>query len=232
MDHSLKSVLTSKLAIALAALAVFSLALLGARIAFTGRVKYVFMAWNLFLAFVPWAIATALDATKRANRAVVFLVVLAWLAFFPNSPYVLTDLLHLGYDNAAPGWYDLILLLSFGFSGTLFGFASLKTIESLLAEAFKIKFARLASFPLIYVSCFGIYLGRFLRWNSWDLVTNLEHVARDVYERISDPIEHASAWVFTFLFGTLLSLLYLGFKSFGDPLASRGAGNGNPQQEP
>ena len=73
-------------------------------------------------------------------------------------------------------------------------------------------FAWVISFFLIYVSCFGIYLGRFLRWNSWDLVKNIESVFDDIFQRIIYPGDHRTTWVFTFLFGTLLNILYIVFK--------------------
>jgi uncharacterized membrane protein len=214
MREKLLSILRSRATIALLLMSLFSIALLLARVLFTARANYVFMLWNLFLAFVPWALATAIRATGISSRLLFLLIVLLWLAFFPNAPYVLTDLTHLGYDRAAPRWYDLLMLLSFGFTGAYYGFTSLKAIEDSLFERFGVKRPWIASAILIYVSCLGIYLGRFLRWNSWDLVTNLDDVMSDVYQRVANPLEYASAWIYIFLFGTLLNLLFFSYKAF------------------
>lgn len=111
-----------------------------------------------------------------------------------------------------PVWYDLILLLSFGFAGMIYGFVSLQMIEEKIRLVFKCKFASFISFILIYVSCFGIYLGRFLRWNSWDLVKNIEGVFGDILQRFISPTDYKTTWIFTFLFGTLLNILYVVFK--------------------
>ena len=93
-------------------------------------------------------------------------------AIFPNAPYILTDLLHLGNRNwhAAPPWFDLIMLLSYAFAGLIYGFVSLQMIEEKIRENFGCKFAPAVSIALIYISAFGVYIGRFLRWNSCDIV--------------------------------------------------------------
>jgi uncharacterized membrane protein len=145
---------------------------------------------------------------------VILLLIIIWLAFFPNAPYILTDILHLGKGNAIPLWYDLILLLSYSFTGMLYGFISLNMIEEKLKLLTKIKFYGFFSMVLIYVSCFGIYLGRFLRWNSWNILTNISSLFLDVSDRLLRPFDHTTTWGFTILLGTLLNIMYLSYKYF------------------
>jgi uncharacterized membrane protein len=146
---------------------------------------------------------------------VISLIALIWILFFPNAPYVLTDLIHLGIDKSAPRWFDLILLLSYGFTGMLYGFISLRNIEQVLKRHLKPLTVTFIAVVMIYLSCFGIYLGRFLRWNSWDIVNNTEAVLRNVFSLIINPLDNPTTWIFTILFGTLLNLVYFGYKAFG-----------------
>lgn len=218
MHSNFKLALVKRSTITLVLFSLFSLSLSVARMAFSGRPLYFFMAWNLFLAFVPWAISTIMDsvhfANKILNRLLMSLLLLTWLAFFPNAPYVLTDLIYVGREKSAPIWFDLIMLLSYGFTGMLFGFISLASIQDRLKKRFGSLLTNFAVVGLIYLSCFGVFLGRFMRWNSWDLVSNLDSVLSDILKQVAHPLANSSTWVFTFLFGTLLCLTYYGFRSF------------------
>ena len=193
-------------------LSLFSLSLSLVRIAFTRRLMFLFLMWNLLLAFVPWLLTSFLHVRKIKNRLFFSIIIFAWIIFFPNAPYILTDLIHLGKEKSVPIWFDLILLLSYGFAGLLYGFVSLNLIEIRLKEKYKASVCNVLVCVLIYVSCFGIYIGRFLRWNSWNLFTDLDSIFIDVFARVKNPAQHFTTWAFTFLFGTLLNLMYYGFK--------------------
>ncbi len=212
MKDYFKKIFKYKTTLALLIISVLSAILICGRIMYTGQKFFSFMLWNLFLAFVPWFAASIVFVKNIKNKPAIIFLILLWLVFFPNAPYILTDLIHLGKDKSMPVWYDLIMLLSFGFSGLIYGFVSLQMIEEKIKTIFKIKHANITSFFLIYISCFGIYLGRFLRWNTWDLVTNLKAVMGDVFQRVFFPSEYPTAWGFTFLFGTLLNVVYIVFK--------------------
>lgn len=192
----------------------FSLALSAMRVLYTHDIFFLFLVWNLFLAFVPWFIASVAHIRDIRSWPVLAGIVVLWLAFFPNAPYILTDLIHLGKGWLAPVWFDLILLLSYGFTGMLYGFVSLRMIGLILVSKTGRAAAELLSVPLIYLACFGIYIGRFLRWNSWDLVSNFDSVLADIFVRVTNPFSHTATWAFTILFGTLLNILYWSYKSF------------------
>lgn len=212
MKDYFKKIFSYKTTWALLVISLFSIGLSLCRKLITGQVFYMFLLWNLFLAFVPWFAASIVYIKNITNKFLLIIIIIFWLIFFPNAPYILTDLIHLGKGNLMPVWYDLILLLSFGFAGMIYGFVSLQMIEEKIRLVFKIKHASVISFFLIYVSCFGIYLGRFLRWNSWDIVKNIDSVFDDIFQRIIYPGDHRTTWGFTFLFGTLLNILYIVFK--------------------
>ena len=105
-----------------------------------------------------------------------------YILLFPNAPYMLTDLIHLRVPQFrnAPLWYDLIMLLTFGFAGLYYGFISLQMIEEKISTVFNCRFSKWISIGFIYISCFGIYLGRFLRFNSWDLFGNFSGLMKSV----------------------------------------------------
>ncbi len=157
----------------MAASIVFSLAILAVRMVYTGSTVYVFLVWNLFLAALPLCLSTLVLGVRSLRRSRLrFAGILGlWLLFFPNAPYIVTDLIHLNRQSMAPIWFDLILIASFSWSGLLMGFVSLSDLQDVLRR----RFGKLASigFALATLTsaAFGIYLGRFLRWNSWDLLT-------------------------------------------------------------
>jgi uncharacterized membrane protein len=129
-----------------------------------------FLWWNLLLAWVPWVLSAWL--ARPRNALVTVLLGATWFVFFPNAPYLVTDLVHLKERPPVPLHVDLMLYASFALTGLALGWTSLDVVRQRL-EA---RWGRLAAGLLIalYVGAtgFGVYLGRFLRWNSWDVVAN------------------------------------------------------------
>lgn len=187
------------------------------RVLITGQPFYLFMNTNLFLAFIPWLFASFVYVNNVSNKIILCIVMFFWLLFFPNAPYMLTDLIHLRVPQFrnAPLWYDLIMLLTFGFAGLYYGFISLQMIEEKISTVFNCRFAKWISMGFIYLSCFGIYLGRFLRWNSWDLFGRFVGLMKDVLYRVIMPVDYWRTWGFTILAGTLLNIVYVMMKSDG-----------------
>ncbi|MBQ2464167.1 MAG: DUF1361 domain-containing protein [Treponema sp.] len=215
MKSYFKELFSHKSTWVLLAISLFSIALSLCRRIMTGYTLYTFMIWNLFLAFIPW-FASSIIYIKDVKRTLPLLALtMVWLPFFPNAPYILTDLLHLGNRNwrSAPTWFDLIMLLSYALAGLTYGFVSLQMMEEKIIRAkLKCKFAPVVSIVLIYISAFGVYIGRFLRWNSWDIVGNPSSLAQDILSRFLSPTQHPRTWAFTLLFGTLLNITYPIFK--------------------
>ena len=181
---------------------------LAVRFHIAGHHYYTFMLWNLFLAGIPLGLSLGLP---RINRLILALPLLAvWLLFFPNAPYVLTDLIHLNEHNGhVPKWLDLLMLLSFAFVALWFGFQSLHIVQHWFARKFSHTIAWCVTIGSLGLSGFGVYLGRFLRWNSWDILRRPEVLLGDIASRFLDPLSHLRTWGFTLGFGTLLILAYL-----------------------
>ncbi len=190
-----------------------SVALVLARIGWTGNFRYAFLIWNLFLAWLPLGFALAADrhAARRPIRKWRFLAYsAAWLLFFPNAPYICTDVIHLAQGLYRHFWVDLTLVLSCAFSGLVVGFVSLYLMQSVVARAC----GRVAGWLFIGavagLTGFGIYLGRFLRFNSWDIVLKPVELLRGIGAWASaDPFVHPTAFAFPILFATFMFLAYV-----------------------
>jgi len=182
--------------------------LLNVRMHLAGHSYYAFMLWNLFLAAIPLGLSLGLRQINRLVLAVPLLAV--WLLFFPNAPYVLTDLMHLNEHNAhVPKWLDLLMLLSFALVALWFGFQSLHMVQLWFTRKYSHATAWCVSVGSLALSGFGIYLGRFDRWNSWDLVHRPVSLLSRIAAYILHPMDHSRTWGFTLGFGTMLILSYL-----------------------
>ncbi|WP_108867064.1 DUF1361 domain-containing protein [Aquimarina aquimarini] len=185
----------------------FSFLLLLVRVLKTDSLFYLFLIWNLFLACIPYAIALLLSI-RKTNHFIFWAGFAIWLVFLPNSPYILTDLQHLRLSTLESIWFDVLLILSFAINGLIIGFASLNLIHSLLLQRFSKKNTNLISYSILMLCGFGIYLGRVLRWNSWDILQNPMKIVSDISKRILFPIEHINTWAFTLGFGCFLIIIY------------------------
>jgi uncharacterized membrane protein len=210
-----------RMTVFLAVLSMFCFALSVFRLFVSETRGYLFLNWNLFLALIPWLLTSFAVLKELKSRIAVLVILAVWLLFFPNSLYILTDLLHLRVMRDAPVWLDLIIVLSFAWAGICFGFVSLMDIEFFLRTRFKAgeRTVTILSVGMVFLAAFGVYIGRFLRWNSWDLFGNTAEVLNDVAGPFTNPLDNLRFWGFTFLMGTLLNFMYFGFK-----LLSRAAG--------
>ncbi|MDR0505421.1 MAG: DUF1361 domain-containing protein [Dysgonamonadaceae bacterium] len=183
------------------------------RLIYTDSKVFLFLNWNLFLAFIPWALTSLfiLKPTFQKAKISVFILLFVWLLFFPNAPYILTDLFHLKMKTSMPIWFDLVLILSFAWSGLLFGFLSLWDIESIFEQSMKPVYVKIISIILLFVGSFGIYIGRYLRWNSWDIITEPFRLIYDIGNNIINPIHHPRAWGMTLFMGLFLNIIYWSF---------------------
>jgi uncharacterized membrane protein len=199
-----------------ALLSLWCAALLVLRVGLSGSPMYVFLAWNLFLAWIPWWAGRAFRAAgrRRASPALQLGWLALWLLFLPNAPYITTDLLHLGWRPPVPLWYDLALLLSAAGTGLLLGYGSLLEVQT----AVEARFGRATGWSLaagaLFLSGFGIYLGRFRRWNSWEVLTDPAGLFRDVVDRLLYPASHPRAYGVTLVFGSGLLLGYAALRLF------------------
>jgi uncharacterized membrane protein len=201
-----------KLSILLATMSIFCFSISIMRYWITDTKVFLFLNWNLFLAFIPWLISSIIKVRKINNRISLALLIFSWILFFPNSPYILTDLFHLRIQSPAPIWFDLVVILSFAWTGLMFGFISLMDIESILCKYISPIFVNMISIGFLFIAAFGIYLGRYLRWNSWDVISNPFGLFNDVISRFVDPFKYPTTWGMTLLLGLLLNMMYFSIK--------------------
>jgi uncharacterized membrane protein len=175
----------------------------------TGR--YWFLIWNLVLAWLPLAFAWWLAGRLRKfpwftwqNMALTFL----WLGFLPNSFYVVSDLIHLHETGEVSLLYDIVMFSSFIFNAAIVGFMSLFMVHRELVKRIAYKKAHVVVGAVLLVCSFAIYLGRSLRWNSWDVLINPAGILFDVSDRIVNPVSHPQSFVTTATFFLLLTSVY------------------------
>jgi len=199
-----------RLTVFLIVVSVFCVVLSVCRVLLSRTYGYLFLNWNLFLAFLPWLLTSVAVFRKVKSRIAILLIMGIWLLFFPNCLYILTDLIHLRDIVHAPVWLDLIIVLSFAWAGLCYGFVSLMDIERFLKEIFHAapRVVTVLSICMIYVAAFGIYIGRFLGWNSWDLFGNPAELIHDIFDRFAAPGYNLRVIGFTVLMGTLLNFMY------------------------
>jgi uncharacterized membrane protein len=201
----------------LGAATIFCLILVRARIAYSDTFRYTFLIWNLFLAWIPFMIAyvTYSVALRRTTLYVVIPIsAFLWLIFFPNAPYILTDFQHLSLDNAgAPLWFDVIMLVWCAWTGLLLGVISLY----LMQEIVKREFGRVVGWIFVFVvaalSSAGIYIGRFIRWNSWDILRNPFGIAATLLDQAIDPSLRSIGFIS--LYTLFFVFIYITLYAFG-----------------
>lgn len=188
-----------------------SLALFGLRVSVTRNDQYWFLFWNLVLAWVPLVIVVILlrMLKKQSWRepSSVAISILA-LSFLPNSFYVISDLIHLQDTGDIGVLYDSVLFMSIIMNGFFAGMTSVYLVHKALLKRLNYKLAHLTIGGIFLSTSFAIYLGRSLRWNTWDIVAHPFGVLYDVSERIINPLSHPQVIGTTFTFFLLLSSTY------------------------
>jgi uncharacterized membrane protein len=212
----MQTIIRHKYKLAIVALLIFSsiiaMTIYGARVVYADQIDYSFLPKNLFLAWMPLVIAaiTYTLANVRYIRIVTPISAFLWLIFFPNAPYILTDFKHLQDQVAyAPQWADVLLLIWFAWTGLLLGIVSLY----LMHEIVKKIFGWLAGWAFVFgasvLGAMGIYIGRFLRWNSWDILDSPLQILKETLSIWINPFDAPSAIVFSALFAMLFLFVYL-----------------------
>lgn len=183
-----------------------------------------FMIWNIFLAFIPYFISCYIynvhfnnkNSNKKSSKELIMGMI--WILFYPNAPYMITDLMHLTgerfyiYINNGRDlifnmdinmWNNFFTLIVGTVLGLYLGIISLRKIHYILED----KVGRVGAFLWIivinYLSGFAIFLGRFSRYNSWDLIIHPYKILKIMREELN-----INAVIFTVLFGTLSFIIY------------------------
>ncbi|HVE61574.1 MAG TPA: DUF1361 domain-containing protein [Chitinophagaceae bacterium] len=198
----------------------FSFFMVAARIIYTRELMFIFLLWNLFLAYLPYALPGFLKSQPQwiENKLKFAAVFLLWILILPNSFYIITDLFHLGINDAAPLWFDLALIFSFAWNGLIMGVLSVWEMEKMIRLHRKISNEWLFILPIMFLNALGIYIGRYLRFNSWDVITNPFQLAHDIIYLIIHPLRNRFDWGMIVCFTIFFSIVYLTLKKLGGRL--------------
>ena len=193
----------------LAASLALSLLLVVGRALLAHQPIFLFMVWNLFLAVLPFGLSTLLGTAQGPLRARVLVPAgAAWLLFFPNAPYIITDLYHLHARPGVPLWYDLALYVSCAWNGLMLAYASLSDMQRLVQQRLGFWVGWVFAAVALLLSGFGVYLGRYMRFNSWDVLTNPLTLFYDILNRLLHPFSFPGTWGVTLVFGLFLLVGY------------------------
>jgi uncharacterized membrane protein len=192
-------------------------AMVGVRVVYSGSPHYGALIWNLFLAWIPFVLALVVyDGFRRgASRTLLLAGGALWLLFFPNAPYLLTDFIHLG-EGPAPLWYDALMLSAFAWTGLLLGFASLALVQAIVRRRFGPRAGWLSVLAALGLAGVGVYLGRFVRFNSWDALLHPIRVVDVLADQVADvPGRTAGGVVALVAFLLVGYLVVYGFTTLG-----------------
>lgn len=182
------------------------------RIIGSGTNRYGFMLWNLFLAFLPLVLSEWLVRRLRASpwlRWQNIVLTMCWLSLLPNSFYMITDLVHLQTSGEINIMFDTVIMVSFIFNGLVLGYMSVYQIHRELLKRLSPKRTHVLVATVMLAVSFAIYLGRSLRWNSWDILTHPTGLLFDVSDRLIHPISYPEAFLTTTTFFLLLGAMYI-----------------------
>jgi uncharacterized membrane protein len=186
------------------------------RVFYSDTTNYSNLIWNLILAWLPYIISLIASSVYRSNPknwVTIFLLVFFWLIFFPNAPYIVTDFYHLDPRPPIPLWYDISLIAIFAFTGFFLSIASLRSIHIIIEGYFGKFIGWSFAFFAIALGSLGVYLGRFGRFNSWDIFLEPKSVIKEIAYNFLNPVDNLGFVGFTLMFTSILLVFYLMFVS-------------------
>lgn len=191
-------------------LTAFCLALLLVRAKLTHSIFFFFLIWNLFLAYTPLAFTSVLKSKKIIQDKWYYFYpsIFCWLLLLPNAPYIITDFVHFRKETTVPFWFDILLIASFSTTGMLFGLTSMKDVFKMFIKRFSISMAWIIMAIVSFLCGFGMYVGRFLRYNSWDILQKPYTLFIDILCSLTSAETCKPAWGITIGFGTLMFMLF------------------------
>lgn len=189
---------------------------------------FVFLIWNIFLAWVPFYLSIILTQYEFKNKGLKFITAFIWLMFYPNAPYIITDFIHLSaynfyisetyaFNNSYRIWYDFFLISIFVITGLILAYASLRLVHNYIKQSYGSFLGWIFISIVSILSGYAIYLGRFIRVNSWEIVTNPIQLIRVLFKNIN-----TSGLIYSLLFGFMILFIYLSLKLLGSFNESKG----------
>lgn len=186
-----------------------AIVLLLLRVKITHSMYLLFLIWNLFLAIIPYVISTSIHSNffEKNKKAQNIVLTSIWLLFIPNAFYIITDFTHLHYHNPFQYGLDFLIISSFSITGFYVGLQSVYQMHQLVFSKYGSKIGNFFILTISFLSAFGIYLGRILRFNSWDIITKPIALAyQSIYSLFS-----LETIIYTSQLGILTLLSYIVF---------------------
>jgi uncharacterized membrane protein len=183
--------------------------------------SFVWLFWNIFLALIPFAISYFLfnlHKKKKLEISVLIVGSIIWLLFLPNAPYLITDLIHINVVRKVPVLFDSFLLFTIAWTGLYLWLHSVFYMEKIFLDRYVKKTVSFLIIIITILTSFGIYLGRFMRFNSWDVFTNPSSFSNKLFSSLSEPLTYfeaptyIEAFIYTILFSIFLFVFYQSFK--------------------
>jgi uncharacterized membrane protein len=185
------------------------------RVVLFGKFSFVYILWNIILAFIPFLISSILlyfSNKNKLNKTLFIIGGIFWLIFIPNAPYIITDLIHIGVVRSVPVLYDSILLFTSAWVGLLLGMNSIFHMEKILLSKYSKKITSATIIIVMFLISIGMYLGRFFRFNSWDIFTNPSSFIIKIINNLSYSDYHIDALIYIFLFFSFIYVSYTSWK--------------------
>ena len=193
----------------------FSIVALMVRMKLNKSFFYIFLIWNVTLAIIPYTITMYLSTKANLGKLKIGFWFVIWLLFLPNAPYIVTYLIHIKFGSDQLLWLDVLVVLSFALSGLLIFYLSVLDMQRIISATFKTLPIETITFIILFLCGFGVYLGRFLRYNSWEILSEPHKLISDIVGIVFSPFQHTQAWLFTLGFGGFLLVGYWLFKHLG-----------------
>ncbi len=182
------------------------------RVYYAQMPTYRFLNKNLLLAWIPMIcalLAWRLGYGRRRPSWPVLGLLGLWLLFFPNAPYLITDLMHISPRHRVPLWFDALLLFSYAWTGLMLGLFSLQLVQLLFQRWYGPVLGWLVALVALAAGGFGVYLGRMQRWNSWDVLLEPHSLLADILAHFHTPLSYLQGLLMSFFFFVFLTVTYV-----------------------
>lgn len=190
------------------------------RFFYSDTYNYSNLLWNLFLAWLPYifsVIASSFYIRSPKRWGLITLFIILWLVFFPNAPYIVTDFYYLDPRPPIPLWFDISLIAIFAFTGCFLAIASLRLIHLMIDKSLGKVIGWVFALFSLGLGSLGVYLGRFARFNSWDVLFAPKPLIKELVSNLFNPLDNLGFLGFTIMFTSILLVFYLMFVTASTP---------------
>ena len=168
------------------------------------QLRFAGFFFNLILAWIPLGLTMAIHWLRAAavpRQRWLWFCVVCWFLFFPNASYIVTDMVHLGKysKDGVPKWFDIVLIMAHACTGLFLGCVSLGEMESMVRARMGKRLGWFFSVGMLALASIGIYLGRFLRLNSWDVFVRPWKIAASLSD-LTQPTKALDVFAFSVTF--------------------------------